>query len=156
MKVLNYILFAGAIMTLACTPKQEAINYGHDGCDYCKMTIVDPRYAAELVTDKGKVYKFDAVECMVNYKNEHRDTHFALQLVSTFDAKTLTPSKDCYYLRSEALPSPMGMYITPFSTENVARKEAKNNGGKVYSWEHLNANFNQLPEVRPMVLNEGK
>ena len=30
------------------------------------MTIVDPRYGAELVTTKGKVYKYDAVECLIN------------------------------------------------------------------------------------------
>ena len=29
------------------------------------MTIVDRQHAAEAVTSKGKVFKFDAIECMV-------------------------------------------------------------------------------------------
>ena len=51
-------------------PKQEEINYGVDACAYCKMNIVDPKFGAELITKKGRVYKFDAIECMVNYDRE--------------------------------------------------------------------------------------
>jgi copper chaperone NosL len=32
------------------------------------MTIVDKVHAAEIVTKKGKVCKFDATECMINYE----------------------------------------------------------------------------------------
>ncbi|MGB5288980.1 MAG: hypothetical protein WBN42_10875, partial [Ignavibacteriaceae bacterium] len=46
----------------SCGSKPEPINYGKDECEFCRMQISDNRYGAELVTDKGKVYKFDSIE----------------------------------------------------------------------------------------------
>ncbi|HRJ13994.1 MAG TPA: hypothetical protein PLI34_03310, partial [Saprospiraceae bacterium] len=63
-------LFYLSIMILAaaaCTPTAKPIEYGADACYYCKMTIVDRQHAAEAVSAKGKVFMFDAIECMVPY-----------------------------------------------------------------------------------------
>lgn len=136
----------------ACKPEPEPINYGQDGCSYCKMTIVDPRYGSELVTDKGKVYKFDAVECLINYMNENAGTSFAHVLVSTFDEKTLKEAAGCYYLRSGSLPSPMGMYITGISDKQVAEKFDNEYGGQLYSWDELLQSFDTLPAIQPRAL----
>jgi copper chaperone NosL len=56
------------IMLIACNPERKPIQYGEDKCAFCRMSIVDQRFGGEIVTQKGKVYMFDAVECMVNYK----------------------------------------------------------------------------------------
>ena len=56
---------------MACTTEPRPINYGEDVCYYCKMNIVDRQHAAEAVTHKGRVYTFDAIECMMNYVNRH-------------------------------------------------------------------------------------
>ncbi|ELR70762.1 lipoprotein, putative [Fulvivirga imtechensis AK7] len=117
------------------------------------MTIVDQRYAAELVTDKGKVYKFDAIECLINYQNEHQKATFAHILVSTYNNKTLTDAAGCSYLRSENLPSPMGMYITAVSDKGTAEELRQDQGGQIYSWEELKKNFNQLPVIKPQALH---
>jgi len=147
MRTLIYIMLAGIIIMSACTPKPEAINYGNDGCDYCKMTIVDKRYAAELVTTKGKVYKFDAVECMINYKKENTDTKWILELVSDFNSQQLVDAANSSFLRCAQLSSPMGMYITPFAQEESAVRQQEKCGGELYSWESLCANFDHLPLV---------
>lgn len=152
MEKLLYII-AILVVCTACEPTAEPISYGQDGCSYCKMTIVDPRYSSELVTDKGKVYKFDAVECMINYIHENTTTTFALTLVSTFDDKNLKDANDCYYLRSESLPSPMGMYITGFSTRQTAEKLNQEHGGQIYSWSELLNNFDNLPVIQARALN---
>jgi copper chaperone NosL len=52
---------------VACEPKQEPINYGVDECELCRMRIMEDKYGAELVTEKGKVYKFDSIECLIKY-----------------------------------------------------------------------------------------
>ena len=59
------------LLFAACSPQPRPIEYGTDLCDFCRMTIVDKQHAAELVTDKGRVYKFDAIECMVNYLEQN-------------------------------------------------------------------------------------
>ena len=33
----------------------------------CKMTLVDKKFGAEVVTKKGKVYKFDDLNCMIKF-----------------------------------------------------------------------------------------
>ena len=47
------------------------------------MTIVDKLHAAEIVTKKGKVYKFDATECMINYIDE-LDTQNCIYLSNNY------------------------------------------------------------------------
>ena len=48
----------------ACSKGHQPINYGEDECEFCKMMVMDKRYGAELVTDKGKIYFFDSIECL--------------------------------------------------------------------------------------------
>ena len=66
MNALKTTGFLLVLALMACTPEKQPIHYGQDDCSYCKMTIVDQRYGAEALTKTGKVYKYDAVECMVN------------------------------------------------------------------------------------------
>lgn len=49
----------------SCSPKgPEKINFGKDQCELCKMGIEDPKFATELITEKGRIYKFDDLNCM--------------------------------------------------------------------------------------------
>ena len=66
MKSLTSLVLIISLLS-ACTPAPKPIEYGSDMCHYCKMTIMDKQHAAELVTDKGKVFPFDAIECMIHY-----------------------------------------------------------------------------------------
>ena len=58
---------SGFLVLTGCTPQTEAIDFGADACANCKMTIVEPRFGSELLTIKGKVYKFDAIECLAKF-----------------------------------------------------------------------------------------
>ena len=62
MKKLLPLILLATVLLAACQPSPKPIEYGSDMCDYCKMTIVDQQHAAELVTTKGKAFKFDAIE----------------------------------------------------------------------------------------------
>ena len=126
------------VLLLSCRPTPQPIQYGMDGCHSCKMNIVDPRYAAQVVTSKGKVYKFDAVECMVDFSLKNQETAFAYQLVNCFDQpKELAAAETCFFLISEKLPSPMGANLTAFSTQEEALQMQKEKDGKTYSWNEL-------------------
>ncbi len=138
------------LFIISCTPQQKPIEYGKDGCAYCKMIIMDRRYGTELVTDKSKVYMFDAIECMVDYlkEPENKNLKTALLLVTPYDNHgELLDAKKAHYLRSPKLPSPMGKYLTAFSTKEVALAHQKKHGGKIYSWEKLRANFKEIVSV---------
>lgn len=138
------------ILFSSCTPEAEKINYGEDGCHFCQMSIVDPRYGAELVTTKGKVFKFDAVECLINYinKNNIQDIDIAFTLVNSYsEPESLNDAKSCTYLISKKMPSPMGMYITPFINSDSAISYQKKNSGTLLTWLELNNEFPDLPDL---------
>src|ERR1035437_7399087 len=63
-------LFSLLSFLSSCTPSFEPMNYGHDACTHCKMTIMDKRFAAEILTKKGKAYKFDDISCLKKYIKE--------------------------------------------------------------------------------------
>ena len=68
---------------ISCNPESKPIIYGQDKCDFCRMSIVDQRFAGEIVTQKGKVFKFDAVECMLNYINNQVEDQRTIKLILT-------------------------------------------------------------------------
>jgi len=134
----------GLLSLTACSPSPQPIDYGSDMCHYCKMTIVDQQHAAEAVTSKGKAYKFDAIECMVNYLGEEEDQEHEFLLVNDYQQpKELIPAGDSYYLISEAIPSPMGANLSAFETKAKAEAVQAEKGGEVYSWEALQKQLNQ-------------
>lgn len=108
------------------------------------MTVVDPQFAAELVTDKGKVYKFDAIECMIQYRKDNSETTFALQLVNDYlHEGVLHEVGSCTYLISPELPSPMGANLSAFSDRASAEDYQREKNGTLYNWETLLAHFDE-------------
>ena len=122
----------------SCTVGPKPIDYGKDACHYCKMTIVDQQHGAEVVTQKGKVYKFDAVECMLNYGPELGEEKVALHLCNHYTTPgELIGAKEATFLISEGIPSPMGAYLTAFESEQEALDALEIHGGKLYNWIEL-------------------
>jgi copper chaperone NosL len=124
---------------MACDKSAKPIEYGEDQCDFCSMSIVQKTHSAQLVTEKGKQYKFDAIECMVNTikdeESKYQDAEFYVANYSSpgemISAKTAT------YLISKNLPSPMGANLTAFATAEKAKQAQQKHRGKLYQWEEL-------------------
>ncbi len=134
------ISFISVILFFACNPEKVPINYGQDKCSYCRMSIVEHQFAGEIVTTKGKVFKFDAVECMANYlaQNNLSDADLAMVLTNTFDhPNTFQNAHECYFLQSKNMPSPMGMFLNPFKDKDEVTKIQQENGGKIMTWNDL-------------------
>ncbi len=136
------LIFSLSILT-ACKVEPKEINYNSDHCHYCDMTVVDKTHAAQYVTKKGKVYMFDAIECMVNdlNKNNNEDTMAFLLVVDYANPGNLVDAKTATYLISEKIKSPMGANLSAFSSKEIAEKALKDNGGKLYTWSTLKEKF---------------
>lgn len=131
---------------LSCTPEQKPIEYGSDRCEFCKMTVVDRQHAAEVVTSKGKVYVFDAIECMVNYIDKNDDTNYAFLLVNDFEnPSVLMDAQSSHFLISKAIPSPMGAYLSAFEYEGNASKMQVAKGGNLYDWKGVQEKITGTP-----------
>ncbi len=137
----KYIWTLGLIlMIIACSPEPVPIDFGSDECVNCKMIISDHRYGAEIVTKKGKALKFDAAECMAKFiydKLISEEDIASLWVIDYGNPKNLTDAKKAHFLRSRSLPSPMAMYLTAFSDENILKETMKEHEGKVYDWDGI-------------------
>lgn len=127
-----------------CTPEPTPIHYGEDVCHSCQMSIVDNQYGAELVSNKGKVFLFDATECVLQYMKDQQTSagDYAYMLTNTADKPgEFTSLTEATWLHSEQLPSPMGANLSPFNRLEEAKKAQETRGGDLYNWETLQATF---------------
>ncbi len=136
---LSLVLFIFA----SCEVSPKPINYGSDGCHFCSMIIVDKQHAAQIVTKKGKAFKFDAVECMVNHLKDIDVATIELFLVDDYQAPgDLIDAKKATFLISKEIPSPMGEYLSAFQSRVEAENIEAENNGELYSWNELLTRFN--------------
>jgi copper chaperone NosL len=140
-KSINFIRVVFVLLTIttlaSCGSEPEPINYGHDECEFCRMQITDNKYGAELVTDKGKIYKFDSIECMIEFslvKNTLGDTNNKLLITDFNNPGNLVDARISFYVKNDKFRSPMGLNVTAFNGEEQAQKFISENGGEKLSW----------------------
>ncbi len=143
MKTLKHLFtLTITLLFIGCAVGPQPINYGQDGCHFCKMTIVDKVHAAEVVTLKGKVYKFDATECMLNFMEDFDASQIKLYLSNNYtQPEELIDATSATFLISENIPSPMGAFLSAFKNKEDAEKAQADKGGELYTWETLKTKF---------------
>ena len=138
LKIFSIVFLSLTILTLtSCGSEPEPINYGHDECEFCRMQITDNKYGAELVTDKGKIYKFDSIECMIEFslvKNTLGDTNNKLLITDFDNPDNFIDARNSFYVKNDKFRSPMGLNVTAFNSEEQAQKFISENGGEKISW----------------------
>jgi len=140
----HYSIIALLLLLFGCTASPKAIDYGNDGCHFCKMTIVDKVHAAEVVTKKGKVYKFDATECMINFLNEFDTSEIKFYLSNNYtEPEALIDATKATFLISKNIPSPMGAFLSAFKNKAEAEDTQKIKKGTLYTWQELLAHFKE-------------
>ena len=130
------LLGGGVFWVMSRDVEAEAIVFGSEQCHYCKMGIVDREHAAQFVTKKGKQFKFDAIECMVNELRTHQEP-LAIIRVSDYGESTMTDARTASYLVSPQIHSPMGADLSGFSSLGRAQEAQKAYGGSIYKWSEL-------------------
>lgn len=139
-----------SIVLSSCGSKQgktaqsgpQPINPDEDLCQLCWMPIPDNAFASEAI--KGlpgqgeKVYKFDAVECLVGFSRIARltDSTGVQFFVRDFNSKTWTKAQQASYFRGD-ITSPMGGGIVAFADSLEAAKLLKDFKGAVVNWERV-------------------
>ncbi|MDR2207213.1 MAG: nitrous oxide reductase accessory protein NosL [Flavobacteriaceae bacterium] len=123
----NIIILTFASAFLSCQPEgPREIAVGKDQCDNCKMTIEDLKYAAELVTAKGKPYKFDDISCMTMFQNSNADiAKNAKTYAIDFKTSKFVETEKAFFIKGGKIRSPMGGNTQAFSNKADAEKAAK-------------------------------
>ena len=140
----NKVVAAVAVFLMmglaSCSTGPQPIKLGADACTFCKMTIADKNFGAEIMTNKGKAYKFDDTHCLLAFMKENtvepkdiKETYF----VNFAEPHNFIESSNVLLLRSEELHSPMGGNVASFDDKNKLDEVADKVKGDIITWEEL-------------------
>jgi len=125
---------------VSCNTKPEPFSYGKDICADCNMTIMDPKFGAELITEKGKIYKFDDAHCVLEFikSNKVKPADIAQTVFIDYENdKNFLDVESLFFVVSPQLKSPMNSNAAAFSNKQKADKMASEINGEVKTWQEL-------------------
>jgi copper chaperone NosL len=123
------------------------LRVGVDACPYCNMTILDARYAAQMVSSTGKVYAYDDVGCLLDHllgyggpKVSPKELYVADFAASERKEARFVPVNQAHFLYSERIRTPMGAGLLAFGTAaglEAYLKERPQHRGEKLRWNEL-------------------
>lgn len=139
------LLLLSALVLGSCARSgPQPIRWGQDNCDMCKMTLMDQHFGAEIVTKKGKAYKFDDLNCFVRFL--HANTVPSDQITERYvinyaQPGALIPAESAAFLHSEQVKSPMASQTAAFVSLAELGKVKAQLDGEVWDWPKLQTAF---------------
>jgi len=142
---MKYIITLGLLLLLVgCNTEPVPIEFGKDACYTCKMTMMDPKFGAEIVTKKGKVYKFDDVNCMLEFYHadfEEQANIKHLLVINFAQPEKWIDATNSWYLKSDSVRSPMASGIAAFANDEEYLPYKKKWKAILMSWGETNTQF---------------
>jgi copper chaperone NosL len=129
-----------SLFVSSCNPGPSPLIPGKDDCQFCKMTISDLRFGAEIITGKGKIFKFDDPGCAMSFIDSKPDPSFTVREIyfTDFSGKhDLIESKNAIFLKSETLKAPMGGNFVCFTSLDSLKKVMKEYPGSIARWDDI-------------------
>ena len=118
--------------------KAVPIKINIDNCENCKMSISDGKHGAEVITQKGRVYKFDDIMCMMHYCKDNSETKIKSFYVLDYSQNSvLIPAENAFFLTGGTIKTPMNGGIIAFSSENESKEFQSKLGANSISWEEI-------------------
>jgi copper chaperone NosL len=139
-KTISVTAVIATVVLTSCKTQPQPFAYGKDICDDCKMTIMDPKFGGEIITKKGRIYKFDDSHCMVHFlkAGSVKESDIAQTVFVDHDnEKNFLNVKSSYFVVSGQLKSPMNGNAGCFPSLQVAEQKAKELNGVVKNWDQL-------------------
>jgi copper chaperone NosL len=121
----------------SCQTGPQSIHFGQDACDYCKMTILDQRFGGEIVTKKGKIFKFDDFHCLASFLKSTYPSITDIAGIYFLDyatANRFIKADESYLLQSDNLNSPMGGNTAAFADEESMNRFKQQLQGTTKRW----------------------
>ncbi|MEX6686930.1 nitrous oxide reductase accessory protein NosL [Danxiaibacter flavus] len=134
------VLFIISIFASSCSAQPQPINAGRDQCSFCKMNISDPKFASEIISKKGRVFKFDDTHCIMSFlKKKSLDSADvkAIYFTDFYSPGQLLPKDEMFFYKSDKFNSPMNGNIVAFKrTQDIKHVQEQFEGEKI-EWSGL-------------------
>ncbi|MDF2658079.1 MAG: nitrous oxide reductase accessory protein NosL [Paenibacillus sp.] len=125
------------LMLAACggkTYEAVPIQEGVDKCEICNMLIKDDEFAVQLLTKEGKVYKFDDIGCMNEWKTKNASVPVTIEFVRDHASKMWIDLEKAYFAYDASFKTPMAYGLVSFKDKASAEKYISEQGkGKLLS-----------------------
>lgn len=117
-------------------PKPIKIN--SDSCDFCKMTISNGKFGAELITKKGRYYMFDDLACMVQFAKSNTAVPNQFFFVNDYlKDNTLIPAETAHFIKGGKINSPMRGNIAAFSSDKEQNEFGQKLEAQRITWSEV-------------------
>jgi copper chaperone NosL len=139
-KTVSAIFILTGLLSLSSCSAQgpKPIRLNKDACAYCKMTITDAQFAAQLITPKNRHYLFDDITCMLSYQNENEEaTNSQFYIADFCRPSAFVDAKAALYLESDSLRSPMGGNTAAFAEPDSMMHYLSKFKGTETNWNKL-------------------
>jgi copper chaperone NosL len=134
MKFSKIILVAASVLAIMSCQKSGPKDFvlGKDQCDNCRMTITEQKFATQLITAKGRAYKFDDISCMTMYESSNPDKATnAKTYVVDFPSGQFLEKSRATFIKGGSIKSPMGGNTQAYKDKATAQKAAATLGASL-------------------------
>lgn len=130
-----YILTA----TFACNPSTEpqALEAGKDECEKCRMKIMDTRYGGEVISPRGKIAKFDSIDCLLGYLKDHGAQGSAVYVADYLRNGVLVRAEAASYVENQNHSAPMASRFISYEDKKDGLQPYPESPGPVLQWKDL-------------------
>lgn len=139
----NLVVIIITLLFVSCVSDgPEPFNLGKEACSFCKMTITDPRFGAEIITTKGKVYKFDDMHCLTSFLKENTvskaDIKNMYAVNFSGNHNLIKVDENLLLYKTDLLQSPMNGNMAAFDNkDSLAAVMHQLKGGMPLNWDEL-------------------
>lgn len=135
---LRFLLFSFFLCFTACTGQKEVdpIRWNEDACENCHMKINDRKFGAEVITNHGRIYKFDAMECLMDFVKKNESILEQIFVVDYFRSE-LIPVQDASFVRSTKIHGPMGTHVFATKDHQALKAYLQKDPAVEMNWDTL-------------------
>lgn len=130
------------LIFISCSTEPQPLVSGKDECNFCKMPVADIRYGAEIITVKGKLYKFDDIGCLNNFLKNGLSADEKVKnilVVNYTNNQNFLDVHKAQFLISSNLHSPMNSGVAAFESQKQTEYFLKDFPGEILTWHQLQA-----------------
>lgn len=134
------LMIGSLLIFSSCNRGPQPIQVGRDNCEFCRMTISDSKFGAEIITVKGKIYKFDDFNCLQGFYKSgiiHQADIKSIFLVDYESPNELVNVEKTFLLQGGEIHSPMGSNLAAFSAKNKSDEMAVSMKAETKSWKEI-------------------
>jgi len=120
----SYFFVIVILCSCSSKPTPEPIHVGEDVCANCRMAIIEPQFASEIILSSGEVLKFDDLGCLAARSKSTETPVMQNTFVNDYLTREWINGEKAVIVRGATVQTPMGSGAVAFTSPEEAEKFA--------------------------------